>query len=158
MNAFAETLAKKWDFNKLGFNWFPETKSGIKNGRLTGQSPKAKGTLFDLFYFLYVDDGAMLFETREDLINGTRLIMEHFGIFGLEMHIGRGGKRSKTECVHFPAFENKYEEADTNQFAVQDGFVQFTKQFRYLGLVISFGHCRYRCKIVTSYQGDGRIT
>ncbi len=61
--------------------------------------------------------------------------MEHFGRFGLEMHIG---KRSKTKCVHFPAFENKYDEADTNQFAVQDGFVQFTKQFRYLGLVISF--------------------
>ena len=112
--------------------------NGNKSGRLTGQSPKAKGTLFDLFYFLYVDDGAMLFESRKDLIEGTRLIMEHFGRFGLEMHIGRNGKRSKTECVYFPAFVNKYDEADTSQFAVQDGFVQFSKQFRYLGSVISF--------------------
>jgi hypothetical protein len=87
MNAFAETLAKKWDFNKLGLNWFPERKNGNKNGRLTGQSPKAKGTLFDLFYFFYVDDGSMLFETCEDLIEGTRLIMEHFERFGLEIYI-----------------------------------------------------------------------
>jgi hypothetical protein len=56
----------------------------------------------------------MLFKTCEDLIDGTRLIMEHFGRFGLEMHTGRGRKKSKTECVYFPAFENKYEEADTN--------------------------------------------
>jgi hypothetical protein len=32
----------------------------------------------------------------------------------------------------------KYDEADTNQFFVQDSFVQFTKQFRYLWLVISY--------------------
>ena len=113
MNAFAETLAKKWNFDKLDFNWFPEKTNENKSGRLTGQSPKAKGTLFDLFYFLYVDDGAMLFELREDLIEGTRLIMEHFGRFVLEMHIGRDRKRSKTECVYFPAFVNKYDGADT---------------------------------------------
>ncbi len=92
MNAVAETLSNKWDFNKLEYNWFPESANGNKRRKLTGQSPKALGSKFDLFYFLYVDDGAMLFENREDLKKGTNLIMSHFARFGLEMHIGRGDK------------------------------------------------------------------
>jgi hypothetical protein len=138
MNAFAETLSDKWHFNKLNYNWFPESGNGNKRGRLTGQSPKAMGSKFDLFYFLYVDDGAMLFDNRKDLEEGTKLIMDHFARFGLEMHVGRGDKASKTECVYFPAFENEYEDADTSNFAVNDGFVQFTKQFKYLGSTISY--------------------
>jgi hypothetical protein len=91
---------------------------------------------FDLFYFLYVDDGAMLVDNRKDLEEGTKLIMDHFARFGLEMHVGRGDKASKTECVYFPAFEKEYEDADTSNFAVNDGFLQFTKQFKYLGSTI----------------------
>ena len=33
---------------------------------------------------------------------GVELIFSHFTKFGLEMHIGRGGKSSKTECIFFP--------------------------------------------------------
>ena len=51
MNAFAETLADKWNFDKLEFNWFPESTNKNKRGRLTSQSPKRMGTKFDLFYF-----------------------------------------------------------------------------------------------------------
>ena len=51
---------------------------------------------------LYVDDGAFPFEDREQLMLGAQLIFDHFKIFGLEMHIGRGGKSSKTECVFIP--------------------------------------------------------
>eukprot|EP00978_Attheya_sp_CCMP212_P006298 scaffold14274_cov49-Attheya_sp.AAC.1 len=56
MNAFAETLSKRWTFKKLGCNWFPESKNGNKRGRLTGQDTSAAGAKFDLFYFLYVND------------------------------------------------------------------------------------------------------
>jgi hypothetical protein len=73
MNAFTETLSPKWTFKKLEYKWFPTSKNGNKRGRLTGQSPKAIGTKFDLFYFLFVDDGAMLFDNREDLEAGTTL-------------------------------------------------------------------------------------
>eukprot|EP00978_Attheya_sp_CCMP212_P014219 scaffold36176_cov48-Attheya_sp.AAC.4 len=69
----------------LGYNWFPESGNGNKRGRLTGQSPKAMGLKFDLFYFLYVDDGAMLFDNRKDPEEGhTKLIMDHFARFGLD--------------------------------------------------------------------------
>ena len=78
----------------------------------------------------------MLFDNRNDLIEGTRLIMDHFAGSGLEMHVGGGDKKSKTKCVLFPAFESEYEIKDTSNFEVNDGFVQFTKQFRYLGSII----------------------
>jgi hypothetical protein len=53
----------------------------------------ATGAKFDLFYFLYVDDGVMLFDDREDLIQGTNLFLSHF-TFGLqEMHIGEGERK-----------------------------------------------------------------
>eukprot|EP00978_Attheya_sp_CCMP212_P019981 scaffold56732_cov51-Attheya_sp.AAC.1 len=47
-------------------------------------------------------------------------------------------KASKTECVYFPAFKKEYEDADTRNFVVNDGFVQFTKLFKYLGSTISY--------------------
>eukprot|EP00978_Attheya_sp_CCMP212_P010941 scaffold26612_cov56-Attheya_sp.AAC.9 len=137
MNAFAETLSKRWNFKKLDYNWFPESKNGNKIGRLTGQDMSATGTKFDLFYFLYGNDGVMLFNNREDLIQGTNPCLSHFARFGLQIHIGSeaGDKKSKMECMYFPAFNNKYSLADTTQFDVGGRFCALhTKQFRYLGL------------------------
>ena len=51
---------------------------------------------------LYVDDGAFVFESRHQLEIGIPLLLRHFGKFGLEMHIGKKNKLSKTECVFFP--------------------------------------------------------
>eukprot|EP00978_Attheya_sp_CCMP212_P020286 scaffold57853_cov24-Attheya_sp.AAC.1 len=97
----------------------------------------------------------MLFDNRKDLEEGTELTMDHFTRFGLEMHVGRGelhgDKASKTKCVYFPAFEKEYEDADTSNFAVNDGFVQFTKQFNYLGSTISYS-------LNDSVDIDGRIS
>ena len=55
-----------------------------------------------LFCVLYVDDGAFPFENLLQLELGLSLIHNHFIKFGLEMHIGRGNKASKTECIFFP--------------------------------------------------------
>eukprot|EP00978_Attheya_sp_CCMP212_P012017 scaffold29800_cov23-Attheya_sp.AAC.1 len=136
MNAFAETLCKKWNFVEMEYKWFPQSKNGNKRGRLTSQSPKSKGSEIDLFYFLYVDDGAMLFDTREDLAEGTQLLFIHFARFGLKMHIGVGDKKSKTECVHFPA-ANQQQPANLENIQVEQGFVSFTNCFKYLGSIIS---------------------
>eukprot|EP00978_Attheya_sp_CCMP212_P009953 scaffold23798_cov44-Attheya_sp.AAC.1 len=120
----------------MEYKWFPQSKNGNKRGRLTSQSPKSKGAEFDLFYFLYVDDGAMLFDTREHLAEGTQLLFSHFARFGLEMHIGIGDKKSKTECVHFPA-ANQQQPANLENIQVEQGFVSFTNCFKYLGSIIS---------------------
>eukprot|EP00978_Attheya_sp_CCMP212_P032672 scaffold128673_cov29-Attheya_sp.AAC.5 len=63
----------------------------------------------------------MLFNNREDLIQGTNLLLIHFARFGLQMHIGEGYKKSKTECMYFPAFDSKYSLAETTQFDVGEG-------------------------------------
>ena len=51
---------------------------------------------------LYVDDRAFVFESRHQLEIGIPLLLRHFAKFGLEMHIGKENKPSKTECVFFP--------------------------------------------------------
>ena len=82
-------------------------------GKLTGHKVKifSQGNLLTLFCVLYVDDGAFPFENRLQLELGLSLIHNHFVKFGLEMHIGRGNKASKTECIFFPPpgfFHRKY--------------------------------------------------
>ena len=62
----------------------------------------ADGVIFNILQILYIDDGAFIFNSRKDLIKGVNLINETFKKFGLEMHIGRNGKASKTECIFFP--------------------------------------------------------
>jgi hypothetical protein len=45
-------------------------------------------TTYKILQYLYVNDGAFPFGSREDLKRGMKLIFYHFGRFGLEMHIG----------------------------------------------------------------------
>jgi hypothetical protein len=61
-----------------------------------------KLTVYEIFQLLYVDDGAFSFPTPATLIDGLALIHSHLARFGLEVHIGRNGEPSKTECVFFP--------------------------------------------------------
>ena len=102
---FAETLEISWKqvgHKIITFN--TRTNSPIDRGSLTRQSPQtsSEGTLLELFNVLYVDNGASQFEDRDQLAKGVQLIYDHFKQFGLEMHIGKGTKSSKTECVFFP--------------------------------------------------------
>ena len=62
----------------------------------------SQGSLLTLFCVLHVDNGAFPFEDRLQLELGLSLIHNHFVRFGLEMHIGRGSKASKTDCNFFP--------------------------------------------------------
>ncbi len=57
---------------------------------------------YEIFQCLYVDDGAFPFNTQDSLSKGMNLVFKHFARFGLEIHIGRNGGESKTECVFFP--------------------------------------------------------
>ena len=57
---------------------------------------------YEIFQFLYVDNGAFPFDTRESLPQGMTLVYRNITRFGLEMHIGRNSGESKMECVFFP--------------------------------------------------------
>ena len=80
------------------------TNSQRERGSLTGHAPKtfSEGTLLDIFNVLYVDNGTFPFEDRDQLTKRVQLIYDQFKKIGLEVHIGRGAKPSKTECVFFP--------------------------------------------------------
>ena len=88
-------------------------------GKLTGKKKKSfeQGTLPALFYVRYVEDSAFTFEYRDQLTRGLTLIYHHFTWFGLEMHVGKGKKVSKTECVFSPPpgfFGRKFNLPDKN--------------------------------------------
>ena len=109
MSAFAETLEVAWKeagIEVCTVRSVTGTKLAAGNGKIRGHSPKEylahNLTAVEIFQCLYVDDGAFIFSSRDNLIRGIDLIYHHFARFGLEMHIGRGTTPSKTECVFFP--------------------------------------------------------
>jgi hypothetical protein len=58
-------------------------------GKMKWQNMKTKGTIFELFLSLYVDDGSFIFETKKDLKKGATILHHHMKCFGLLMHIDR---------------------------------------------------------------------
>jgi hypothetical protein len=140
MQAFAETLEKKWKgewgINSLQYRYLKQVNA--IRGRLRAQSTTTAGTVFELIYLLYVDDGVFMFETEQEMVKGADLIAEHFKVFGLKMHYGKDGGKSKTEAMYFPGNlqPQNYmteEEIQSKRFPVQDGYVTMTKRFKYLG-------------------------
>ena len=102
--AFSKTLEKEWTLNgptKAKFS--RKNNSPLSDGQLTSHPPRSfdRGALFELFCMLYVDDGAFVLELRHQLETVTPLLLRYFEKFGLEMHIGKENKTSKTECFFF---------------------------------------------------------
>lgn len=60
-------------------------------------------TSADLFLLLYVDDGAVCFTSRQDMIRGITILEKKMVRLGLVMHAGREGNRSKTDFMFFPS-------------------------------------------------------
>jgi len=107
MSAAAETLEPAWrqaGIEVLTVAHTPDDE--IDNGCVRGHTPRMytsrKLTAYEIYQLLYVDDGAFPFPTRDALIKGLSLVHSHLARFGLEVHIGKDGAPSKTECVFFP--------------------------------------------------------
>ena len=96
----------------------PEFRT-VNEGKTMGEkwNRKRGATSFELWASLFADDCAD---------------------FGLEMHVGRGSTASKTEAMFCPRPRRAYEDGNIERFAVDgDGFVEFTREFKYLGSIIS---------------------
>jgi hypothetical protein len=107
MTVFAETLELEWKREKIKVvTAMIAANDKIQKGQLCSHTPKLIRSkilsAYKIFQCLYVDNGAFPFDTRESLSQGMTLVHRHFARFGLEMHIGRNGGKSKTECVFFP--------------------------------------------------------
>ena len=55
--------------------------------------------------FFYADDAGFIFGSREQLIEGSKIIYEVFQEFGLKMHLKFDGKKSKSEAMYFPGVD-----------------------------------------------------
>jgi hypothetical protein len=73
------------------------------------------------------------------MVRGANLIAEYLKVFGLKMHYGKAGGKSKTEVTYFPPnlqpqnYMSEEEVCQSKQFPSQVGYVTMTKQFKYLG-------------------------
>ena len=115
---------------------------------------------FELWRSLFADDCALFFETRADLITGANYIYEHLRRFGLHMHVGRGTQKSKSEAMYCPAAGDDYEDADTSDFDVADGFISFCTEFKYLGSIIHYSltsHADVMARIDSASRAFGAL-
>jgi hypothetical protein len=141
MQAMAETLTPLWQQAEIiipEFRFHKETKSCY--GKMKGQCTTTKGTAFNLFLSLYVDDGSFLFENKRDLAKGTSILYHHMKRFGLLMHIGKDGGKSKTEALFIPPPGTTASSTDRDKVLVDNtdqGYVTFNRRFTYLGSIIT---------------------
>jgi hypothetical protein len=57
---------------------------------------------------LFIDDGAFIFNSRDDLSRGLEIIVEQFANFGLEVHIGQVKQQVKLEVYTSPSLPGSY--------------------------------------------------
>ena len=104
------------------------------NHVLHGERPDRKRDAyrFEFFASLFADDCAVLFDTHDDMRVGMDYMYKHFLKFGLKIHLGRGTTASKTEAMFFP--KPRCDDGTTKpNFNVADGFISYTRKFKYLG-------------------------
>ena len=112
---------------------------------LTGRSYRTYGGQeFNLPNSQYADDTAVLFTSRQSLEEYVPLLIDHFKKFGLEIHVGKRGKDSKTEILFVHAPASTYADPETfdncdlsNVQLGNNTFFPIVKKFCYLGSVLT---------------------
>ena len=119
----------------------------LNDSKLTGRRFNKKGTDFTIDDSEYADDTAVLFESREDLVEFAPLLMNHFRRFGMEIHAGdrrSPEKPSKTEVLFVAApptvYSNPASYDGTDLTEISLGNYQYfpvVEKFCYLGSLIT---------------------
>ena len=113
---------------------------------LTGRSYRARGEEFPMLDSVYADDTAILFDSRNSLVDGVHNIISHFARFGMEVHSGNIQLKddSKSEILFCPKPSCMYTDPDTfdnadlsNVSLGGDRYIPIVDKFTYLGSVIS---------------------
>ena len=116
--------------------------------KMTGRPFTARGEEFPLLDSEYADDTAVLFDSRDNLIEGIRSIIEHFARFGTAIHTGSLDPRenSKTEvlfCSKPSSLYNtpeSFDNTDVSDIILGDKYIPIVHHFCYLGSIVS-GDC-----------------
>jgi len=139
MQAFSESLEQAMPADaKLQFQTNTRTE-GKNGGHVSGTNWSNKDEFtFSFWASLYADDEASPLASRAALLAASNAINDRLRLFGLLMHVGPNGKRSKTEAMYCPARMDAYRDGDTSDLVLDcGGTAGFTKPFVYLG---SFPH------------------
>ena len=101
---------------------------------LTGRSYRTGGGL----EFSLLNDTAVLFTSSQSLEEYVQLLIDHFKNFGLEIHVGKPGKDSKTEIlfVHAPASTYAHPKTFDN-CDLSNVQLSIVKKLCYLGSVLT---------------------
>ena len=137
MQACLETLEKAMpEDSKLQFQ--TDTRVGERGGKVSGTDWTNQGEFtFSFWASLYADDAAIPLASRAALLAATNATYDHLRKFGLLMHVGSDGKRSKTEAMYCPARNEDYGDGDTSDLVLDcGGTVSFTEKFVYLGSLL----------------------
>ena len=113
---------------------------------LTGRSYRARGGQeFDFPDSQNADDTGVLYTSRTSLEDNDHLLIAHFNRFGLDIHVGKPKKDSKTEVLFVPAPANTYTDPETfdnvdlsNVQLGNNTFFPIVKTFCYLGSILTY--------------------
>ena len=115
--------------------------------KLTGRRFNTVGIDFEVDDSEYADDTAILFESRNDIIVYSPLLIAHFAKFGMEIHVGdhdKPDKPSKTEVLFVAKPPKSYADPvtydNTNLSNIDLGnrtFFPVVEKFCYLGTFIT---------------------
>jgi hypothetical protein len=99
-------MKKNWKYKTPPFGHFKSNQWNM-SGRLKDQNYRTKVAFLEMFHLLFVGDSTFLFESLQDTESGAQTIHDHYARFGLVMHVGRRGNKSKTKTRHVPAKLNQ---------------------------------------------------
>ena len=87
---------------------------GKNGGKISGTDWTNKGEFkFSFWASIYADDAAIPLASRAALLAAANSFFKHLRLFGMLMHVGSEGKRSKTEAMYCPARNEEYSDGDT---------------------------------------------
>ena len=111
---------------------------GKNGGKISGTDWTNQGEFkFSFWASIYADDAAIPLASRAALLAAANSFYKHLRLFGMLMHVGSEGKRSKTEAMYCPARNEEYSDGDTSDLVLDcGGTVSFTESFVYLGSLL----------------------
>ena len=128
---------------------------------MTGRDINADGDDFDLSDSEYADDTAVLFVSRDDVVESTPVMIGHFARFGMDIHVGSEGNDSKSVVLFAAAPSHVYEDPDTydgqdlSNIELGDGtFMPVVAEFRYLGSFLT-RDCRDDRDVIARIEAAG---
>ena len=112
---------------------------------LTGRRPGCKsGEEFAVHDSEYADDTAVLFTSRECVEHYVPLMIVHFAKFGMEIHVGKPDKESKSEILFVAAprstyvDQQTYDGRDLSNLDLGDGvYMPVVARVKYLGSILT---------------------